>query len=201
MKYTTKTKLVLPEYGRNIQQMVQHACELENRDDRNRCARTIISIMANLYPENKGTEGFAHKLWDQLAMMSNFTLDVDYPFTINKPEDVDLTAERVAFAHQAEADYIRFKHYGVNMQNFIRIMAEHPELDTTGRLIVMLANQMKKLYLEWNKDSVDDRKIFDDIYILSDHRIQIDPRKVKLDDDKPYRKGPNNKNNNNKKNK
>lgn len=198
MKHNKREDLVLPEYGRNIQQMVQHAITLENREERNKCAITIISIMANLYPNIKDTDGFKHKLWDQLAMMSNFELDVDYPFEIRKPEDCDISKEKIEFS-ATKNDYIRYRHYGINMQNFIRIVAEHPELPNREDLIILLANQMKKLYLEWNKDSVDDRLIFDDIYYLSNHRIQMDYTRYRLDDVPRFNNNNNRRKNNKKK--
>ena len=95
MQYTSELKrLVLPEYGRNVQQMVDHCMTIEDKAERTRCANTIINIMGNLFPHLRDIEDFKHKLWDHLAIMSDFKLDIDYPYEIVKKESLEVKSSK-----------------------------------------------------------------------------------------------------------
>ena len=181
MKYnTTQKRLVLPEYGRNIQNMVGHCLTIEDRTERNRCATMIINTMGNLFPHLRDVNDFKHILWDHLAIMSDFQLDVDYPYVVIKKENL--------YKHPPRLEYndatIKYRHYGKIMEQMIdksNEMEDGPERDA---LIKLLANYMKRLYMTWNKDSVDDRKILKDLDELSYGRIVLNEESYKLTENK-----------------
>lgn len=192
MEYTTLgEKLILPEYGRNIQQMVAHAMTLENREERTRCAKTIINIMGNLFPYLRDVNDFKHKLWDHLAVMSNFTLDIDYPCEVLKKENLYTKPERIPYKNSR----IKYMHYGRTLEQMIEKAIEYPEGENKNILILLIANHMKKCFLTWNKEVVDDRKIFDDLRLLSNGKIDLNPDFLKLMESKDilYHKKGNNK--------
>ena len=177
MEYNTQVKrLSLPEYGRNIQNMVDHCLTIKNRDERNHCATTIISIMGNMFPHLRDVNDFKHILWDQLAIMSDFKLDVDYPYTVLQKENLHQRPPLVPY-HSSEVIY---RHYGEILEHLINVASEMEEGEAKEALILMIANQMKKSYLMWNKDSVDNRKILKDLADLSEGRIIRYENMIKL---------------------
>ncbi|HKL96716.1 MAG TPA: DUF4290 domain-containing protein [Paludibacteraceae bacterium] len=176
MKYSQRTDLILPEYGRNIQQMVKHAVSIEDRAERTRCAKTIIDIMGNMFPYLRDVEGFKFKLWDHLAIMSDFQLDIDYPFEVVKPTTLQQKPERIPY----NTSGIRYMHYGRLLQSLIEKTEQYPEGPRRDELIDLMANHMKKSYLTWNKEVVDDRKIFDDLRQLSHGNIDMNPESMTL---------------------
>jgi hypothetical protein len=196
MNYSQKTDLILPEYGRNIQQMVKHAVAIEDRAERTRCAKTIIDIMGNMFPYLRDVEGFKYKLWDHLAIMSEFKLDIDYPFEVVKPTTLQQKPEKIPYNTQR----IRYMHYGRLLQTLIEKTVAYPEGERRQELIDLMANHMKKSYLTWNKEVVDDRKIFDDLRELSHGELDMNPESMTLTASRDImnRNRPANKNNNNK---
>jgi hypothetical protein len=179
MEYNTNAKrLTLPEYGRNIQSMVDHCLTVENRDERNRCASTIISIMGNMFPHLRDVSDFKHILWDHLAIMSDFKLDVDYPYEILKKENLYRRPPQVPYSSNA----IIYRHYGEMLENLINKAAEMDEGDKKEAFIYLIANQMKKSYILWNKDSVDNLKILKDLAEISEGRIVRNENTLKLAD-------------------
>ena len=180
MNYNTqRKKLPLPEYGRNIQNMVDYLFTVEDRDKRNRSAQIVIDVMGNLYPYLRDVAEFKHKLWDHLAIMTDFKLDIDYPYN---PPTPDILAEKpniVPYPHTK----IRYKHYGFIMESLIKKTAgmEGEEKDI---LVELLANHMKKSYMAWNKDGVDDEKIFLDLKELSRGKLNISKEEIQLVDAK-----------------
>ena len=196
MNYSQRTDLILPEYGRNIQQMVKHAVAIEDRAERTRCAKTIIDIMGNMFPYLRDVEGFKYKLWDHLAIMSEFKLDIDYPFEVVKPTTLQQKPEKIPYNTQR----IRYMHYGRLLQTLIEKTVTYPEGERRQELIDLMANHMKKSYLTWNKEVVDDRKIFDDLRELSHGELDMNPESMTLTASRDImnRNRPANKNNNNK---
>lgn len=175
MKYNTqKERLALPEYGRYIHEMVAHACELPKRDDRQRCAETIVSLMANRLPQQKRNEEFKAKLWNQLAYIARYELDIDYPYAIT-PRDIP---NKGVLCYPKHA--IKAKHYGHLVEQIIAKVAEVEDMGEKEALIDLLVFQMRKSLAEWNPDALNDEKIADDIAKLSDGRIQLDPSLFKL---------------------
>ncbi len=177
LRYNTQLeRLKLPEYGRNIQNMVEHCLTLTDRDARNACARSIIEAMIRLTPQAKNDPDHTRKLWDHLAIISDFRLDIDYPFDQVQKDTLQSTPERVAYGLQN----IRYRHYGKSVERLVATasaMEPGRERDTLVRLI---ANHMKKLMLEVNCDGVDDMKIFKDLAELSHGEIRIHPEEMRL---------------------
>jgi len=170
MKYNTQRPLlVISEYGRNIQQMVEEACEIEDRETRNLAAKTIINLMATVSPAGKEEEDFYHKLWDHLHIMAHFELDVDSPYPVPDPEALRFKPAKPAYPRRK----MRFAHYGNIIESFIRFasaLENGPEKDRYAELI---ANMMKKAYLNHNRDSVNDEMIKDQLRDLSKGALQF----------------------------
>lgn len=175
--FTGLKKLVLPEYGRNIQNMVDHALTIEDRAERTRCAKTIITLMGNMFPHLRNVEDFKYKLWDHLAIMSDFQLDIDYPYEIVKKENLYSRPDTAPY----KTGRIRYRHYGIVIENMIDKVFEYPE-DSPQRtqLIGLIANHMKKSFISWNKENVDDAKIFKDLAEYTKGKIVITPDMLKL---------------------
>jgi hypothetical protein len=177
LDYNTQLKRMdLPEYGRNIQRMVDYAVTLEDTEERAKCAQTIISIMGNLFPHLRDVPDFKHKLWDHLAIMADFKLDIEYPYEIVRKENLYSKPEKVPYNSQR----IKVKHYGKSVEDLIAkaiAMEEGPE---RTRLIELLANHMKKSILAWNRDAVEDVKIFDDLKLLSGGVIDVNSETIHL---------------------
>ncbi len=177
MKYNTEEKkLTLPEYGRNLQNMVDHCLTIADRDERKRCANTIINIMGNMFPHLRDVNDFKHILWDHLAIMADFKLDIDYPYEIVKKEDLYARPPRIPYGIHR----MRYRHYGRTMELLVHKATEMEASKEKDVLVRMLANHMKKSFLIWNKDSVDDRKIFKDLDELSDGQIVLHEDAYKL---------------------
>lgn len=172
------TELILPEYGRNIQNMVEIAKNITERTERNRCARTIIDCMGNLFPYLRDNEAFRHKLWDHLALMANFDLDIDYPFEINTRQKNSTKPEPIPY----DCSSITDRHYGRFISQFIHRFADDPQLAHRQELIIMTANYMKRCYNMYNQNNVDDATIFNDLYRLSDHKIDLRHSGITLQD-------------------
>ena len=165
---SNRKKLPLPEYGRNLQSMVDHTMTIEDRTERNRAAKTIIDIMGNMYPYLRDINDFKHKLWDHLAIMSDFELDIDYPYAPPVRETFNEPPKRVPYS----VGRIRLRHYGKITESLIRKAADFESGEEKEALIKLLGNHMKKSFLMWNKDSVDDDKIYADLESLSQGQIK-----------------------------
>ena len=169
-------KLVLPEYGRNIQQMVDYCCTIEDREERNKCARSIINTMSNLFPQLKQETDYEHKLWDHLAIMSDFKLDIDYPYEVVKPENLDTKPEPIKYKHEP----IKMRHYGKIVGQMIERACEWPDGEEKEALVMLIANHMKKLIYQISNEDVEDAKIFKDLEFFSKGEIKLDPATHKL---------------------
>lgn len=190
MNYNTQLKkLSLPEYGRNIQNMVDFCLTITDRDERTKCANTIINIMGNMFPHLRDVNDFKHILWDHLAIMSDFSLDIDYPYEIIKKENLYSKPGKVAYSRPT----MHFKHYGKTLEKLITIASDYPEGKEKDQLIWLVLNHMKKTYMQWNKE-VDDSKLFVDLYELSNRKIDKRNSDIKLSDMKELnqRKPPRN---------
>ncbi|GAB6394865.1 MAG: DUF4290 domain-containing protein [Bacteroidales bacterium] len=200
MNYNTKLKkLGLPEYGRNIQNMVDYCVALPDREARRRCADAIIHTMGNLFPYLRDIDDFKSILWNHLAIMSDFKLDIDYPCKVIKKENLYSKPPRIPY----NSSTFRYRHYGKIIEEMISKANAMEAGEEKDRLVYLLANQMKKSYVTWNKDSVEDKKIFLDLDELSANRIQLKEEDMKLAEVREIqqvqvRKNP--KNNNRKKN-
>ncbi len=168
---SNRKKLFLPEYGRNIQKMVDHIMTIEDRTQRNLAARTLIDIMGNMYPYLRDVNDFKHKLWDHLAIMTEFKLDIDYPFDPPSPSLLHSKPNRVPYS----VNHIHYLHYGKLMEELIEKAANYEEGPEREHLTRLIANHMKKCYVAWNRDSVPDEKIIDDLDHMSEGKIKLDP--------------------------
>ncbi len=161
--------LAIPEYGRHIHKMIQQVLAEENKEERNKQAQAIIGIMGNLNPHLRDVADFQHKLWDQLFIMSNFELHVDAPFP--KPDAEVLAAPPTPLAYPQSFPKYRF--YGNNIKGMIDVIVDWEEGDLKEALVYVIANHMKKCFLNWNKDTVEDKVIFGHLAELSNGKLVI----------------------------
>lgn len=177
LSYNTQQKrLILPEYGRNIQRMVDHCLTIADREERTRCAYTIVASMANLFPELRNNPDNSHKLWDHLAIMADFKLDIDYPCEVIQAENLATPPAKVPYSVQT----IRQRHYGKSLERLVDTAVRMEDGDEKTELIRLIANHMKKLMLAVNRDGVDDVKVFKDLAEMSHGMIRIDPEQMRL---------------------
>ncbi len=178
MDYNTqRKKLVLPEYGRHIQQMVDYIVGVEDSEERNRLAKSLIAVMGNLNPHLRDVNDFRHKLWDHLFVMSDFKLDIDSPYPKPNLQTYQEKPRKVPYP----SNPIRFKHYGRIIEQMIEKaveMEDGPEREAFKQLI---ANQMKKANITWNKESVSDEDIFRDMETLSNGKLVMAPGSKLID--------------------
>ena len=171
MEYNTlRSKLIIPEYGRHIQQMVNHCLTIQDEQERNGFAEIIIEVMGELNPHLRDVPDFQHKLWDQLIIMSDFKLDVKSPYPIpTKIDTINSKPNKVAYPQSI----YKFRYYGNNIRKMIDVAVTWEEGEKREGLFFAIANHMKKSYLKWNKDTVEDSVIFEHLYELSDGRIDL----------------------------
>lgn len=185
-----RSKLFIPEYGRHIQKMVEHAISLEDDKERNKVAKSIIAVMGNLNPHLRDVPDFQHKLWDQLFIISDFKLDVDSPYP--KPSREQLQEHPSPLEYPQ--NFPKYRFYGNNIKRMIDAALEWEDGDLKDALIFNIANHMKKCYLNWNRDTVDDKAIFDHLYELSDGQINLKKQEEDLAESSDLIKGSNSKN-------
>lgn len=177
LSYNTQLeKLVLPEYGRNIQKMVDHCMTIEDREERTRCAYSIIHTMGNLFPELRDTEDHDRKLWDHLVIMSGFRLDVDFPCEVIREEALSTEPDKI----NENLQPMRFRHYGKSLPLMIDKAASMEDSPEKDELISLIAHHMKKLMLAVNKDGVDDAKVLKDLAEMSHGMIRLNPAEYHL---------------------
>jgi hypothetical protein len=175
---TQREKLVLPEYGRGVQNMVDHCINIKDREERQNCAEAIIAIMDRMFPENRESEDHDHKLWDNLAIMSNFQLDVDFPYDIADAHKIATKPEPMEYPMQK----IPVRHYGSMMfELFDRLKTMEPGQER-DELIHITANQMKRNLILWSHGSCDNEKVASDLARYTDGKIQIDLETFKFDE-------------------
>ncbi len=172
---TERSKLAMPEYGRNVLKMVEQLKAIEDREKRSQQAKAVIKVMEILNPQVHTQEDFEHKLWDQLYMIAGYDLDVDSPYPM--PEAGEF--EKAPVVLPMKDSKIKAAHYGRNIEKIIDLLCNEPESETKDEMIRLLAVYMRKQYLIWNKDSVADETLFADIEKLSDYKIRI-PEGMKL---------------------
>lgn len=166
---TEREKLIIPEYGRHIQRLIEHCKKLPNQEERNAMALGIIGVMGNLNPHLRDVPDFQHKLWDQFFIMADFDIDVDSPF--EKPQKEVLYQKPDALNYPQKLPKYRF--YGNSIPSMIKVALSWEEGPKQEALIINIANHMKKCFLNWNKDTVEDSVIFNHLYEMSDGRINL----------------------------
>ena len=166
---TERVKLYIPEYGRNVQKMVDYIKTIEDRQKRNEQARAVIKVMEILNPAVHLQDNFEQKLWDHLFIISGFDLDVDAPYPMPAPESLNEGPRPVPVPKKQ----IKAAHYGRNIENIIELIASHEEGEAKLAMMRTLAGYMKQQYLIWNKDTVSDASIYKDMEVLSDGKIVV----------------------------
>ncbi len=164
-----RPRLIIPEYGRHLQKLIDSAIATENKEERNKLARYIISVMGTLQPHLRDVPDFQHKLWDQLFIMSDFKLDVDSPYPIPSRELLNLKPEKLAYPQ----NFPKYRFYGNNIKYMIDVANGWEDGEMKSALVKVIANHMKKSYLSWNKDSVKDEVIFEHLHELSGGKINL----------------------------
>ncbi len=175
---TNRKKLELPEYGRNVQNMVGIIKNTPDRAERNRLAKSTIQLMENMNPQLRDVADYKHKLWDHLAVIADFDLDIDSPYPLPTQAEIHQKPMKMKYSNP---DEIRFKHYGKILEDMVRKATQYPEGEERDALIAVIANQMKKSFLTWNRETVSDDVIFADLLAIACNRISI-PEGLKLKD-------------------
>ena len=168
--------VLLPEYGRHFQRLVDHCVAIEDRAERTACAHAIAETMARFFPKLVGENHDSSKIWDQINLMSRFELDIDFPCDVITAEQMNPKPEKIPYTDSA----IKFRHYGKHIEKMISKVAELEDGPEKDLLISMIAHHMKKLMLQHNKEGVDDAKILRDLALYSGGKIDLDPEKYLL---------------------
>ena len=172
---TEREKLEMPEYGRSVLKMVEKLREIPDREKRTEQARAVIKVMELLNPQVRQLDNFDHKLWDHLYMIAGYDLDVDSPYPRPVAEEVNTRPVPIPM----KGEKIKATHYGRNIEKIINLLCEEPEGELKNEMLRSLAIYMRQQYLIWNKDSVSDETIFNDIEKLSEYRLKV-PDGIKL---------------------
>jgi len=175
---TERDHLIIPEYGRHMQKMINYASSRETKEERNKYAKSIIAVMGNLQPHLRDVPDFQHKLWDQLFIMSDFKLDADSPYEKPSKEVLEARPEPLDYPQ----NYPKYRFYGNNIKTMIDVANTWDEGDMKEALLYTIANHMKKCFLNWNKDTVEDSIIFNHLYELSDGKINLKDSEEDLSD-------------------
>ena len=170
MEYNTqREKMKISEYGRNIQKMIDYTVSIEDKEKRTRAAYVIVSIMSQLNPGVKDSADYQRTLWDHMHIISGFRLDVDGPFPAPTKEELFKKPDQIAYSDHT----IRYRHYGKNIEGIINKAIEYEEGPEKEALILTIANHLKKSYLNWNRDSVNDETIAKHLYELSRGKLSL----------------------------
>ena len=172
---TQRKRMALPEYGRNVQKMTDHIKTIQDRNERNRAARTVIQVMGNLNPHLRDEGDFRHKLWDHLALIADFELDIDSPYPVPEATKFVEKPNRIPY-RQGE---IRYLHYGRIIELLIEAASGMPDGEEKDYLTTLIVNQMKKSYITWNRSQVADEVIIAELKQLSGRKLKV-PEGVKI---------------------
>lgn len=178
MDYNTqRQQLTQPEYGRIIQQMVDYCCTIEDKEERTKAAKTVIAIMGAAHPHLRDVTDFKHKLWDHLAIMSDFKLDIDWPYPLPEKGLLAEKPERLKYSENR----IKFRHYGKFIEDILKKINTIDEPEKKNALIEIMANHMKRSYMVWKKEQISDETIFKELLKLTNYSVEI-PEGLKLGD-------------------
>jgi len=164
-----RSHLIIPEYGRHLQKLIDQATAIEDKAERNKAAKYIISVMGSLNPHLRDVPDFQHKLWDQLFIMSDFNLDVDSPYPIPSKDILTQKPDRLKYPQ----NFPKYRFYGNNIKYMIDVANSWEESELKNALVLVIANHMKKCYLSWNKDTVSDEVIFEHLLELSNGKLNL----------------------------
>ena len=181
MEYKSSlNELILPEYGRNVQKLVENAVLIEDKEEREKYVEKIINLMGRMYPYLRDLRDFKHKLWDHLVIMSSFKLEVDSPYP--KPDSATFSEEPEKISYKSKT--YKYKHFGRNIVDMLNYAAGLEEGEEKVLLTALLANHMKKLYLTWSKDVVADDFIFQKISELTKGKLEVSKEIILSDSNK-----------------
>lgn len=166
-----RNHLVIPEYGRHVQKMVEHCLEEEDKDKRSKMAQATVEVMANINPNHRDANDFQQKLWDQLFIISDFKLDVDSPYPMPDREEIFKKPEPLQYPQ----NHPKYRFYGNNITLMINEAIKVEDGKLKEALVYNIANHMKKCFLNWNRDSVKDSIIFKHLEELSDGKLSLKP--------------------------
>lgn len=172
---TSRPRMIIPEYGRHIQKLIDHAVNLPEKEKRNEMALAIIDVMGQLNPHLRDVPDYNHKLWDHIFIMSDFKLDVDSPYPVPTPEHFSERPNKMPYPE----NNTRFKHYGKGVENLVKVAVEMEAGEEKTALIQSIANLMKKHYLTWGRSSVNDDQILLDLKKIARGNIEI-PEGIEL---------------------
>ncbi|WP_396161417.1 DUF4290 domain-containing protein [Flavobacterium sp.] len=164
-----RSHLIIPEYGRHLQKLIDQATAIEEREERNKAARYIISVMGSLNPHLRDVPDFQHKLWDQLFIMSDFNLEVDSPYPIPSKDILTQKPDTLSYPQ----NFPKYRFYGNNIKYMIDVANSWEDSELKNALVLVIANHMKKCYLSWNKDTVTDEVIFEHLMELSGGKLNL----------------------------
>lgn len=174
---TQREKLLLPEYGREIQKMVDHAVSLPDKQERQKCAQTIVRLMETKVPHLKDNADYQQILWDHLFLMSHKQLDIDWPFDVSEAEKFHEKPQPIPLPKES----LHLRHYGRLVQELFERLKTMPAGDERDTLAFYTANQMKRDLATWGHGSMSDEKVADDLARYTDGQIQLDLSSLKLE--------------------
>lgn len=170
MEYNTqRNKLKITDYGRNVCKLIEFAKTIEDREKRNQVANIIVNVMSQVNPNAKDNADYKHKLWDHLMILSNYELDVDCPYEIDKEATVQFTPKPLKYKNHK----IKYRHYGKFMEDMINKTIDYPEGEEKEYLTELIAHHLKKSYLTWNRDTVNDELIYEQLNELSNGKLKL----------------------------
>jgi len=174
---TSRNMLILPEYGRNVQKMVEYAVLIEDKVERNKAIQEIVNIMGNANPHLRDIDDFKHKLWDQIAQMSKFEMEIDSPYPTPKKETFTAKPKLVPYTKGR----LKYRYFGRIITKLIDAAIEEEDENKKSNLVKTIANHMKKLYIMWNKETVDDTVIIEKLGELSNGKLKVEKNAVLTD--------------------
>jgi len=176
MDYNTqRLQLKLPEYGRTIQKMVDYCCTIEDKKERTKAAHSVIVIMGNMNPHLRDVADFKHKLWDHLAIMSDFKLDIDWPYPLPDMELINQKPQKLPYSD----DRFKFRHYGKFIEEVLKKISDIEDPAKRDALTEIMANHMKRSYMVWKKENISDEIIFKELSIIVNNEVNI-PENIRL---------------------
>jgi len=184
---TQREKLVMPEYGREIQKMVDLAVSLPTKEERNICAQSIIQQMESKNLQVRTSPDYEQTLWDHLYLMSHKQLDIDWPFDVDNAEKILTKPEPLPLPGSEGIPYQR--HYGRLMAKVFEELKTMPEGPERDELVRQAANQMKRDLTTWGHGSMDDERVADDLARFTDGIIQIDLSEFEFEHMQPMKAG------------
>lgn len=164
---STREKLIIPEYGRNVQKMIQHALTIEDRERRTSFVKYIVGVMTQMHISTGSYGDFNHMIWDHLHIIADYKMDVDAPFPIPEKENIEAKPKTLNYS----GGKIKYRPYGANIEKMIQVAMKYEEGEEKVSLVENIANHLKKAYLNWNRDSVDDEVILNHLAVLSDGKL------------------------------